>query len=56
MVFDDAKRAGFLVDFAWFQASETRAKDKEVPVHVYEHTLSRSGLDEAASPREGGAV
>jgi len=25
------------------QASETRTKDKEVPIHVYEHTLSRYG-------------
>src|SRR5271157_2429912 len=43
MDFDDAKRTGFLVNFAFLTASETRAKDKEVPVHVYEHTLARPG-------------
>src|SRR4030042_2104033 len=42
MDFDGAKRTGFLVDFAWSLASETRARHKEVPVDVYEHTLSRS--------------
>src|SRR5208283_2313828 len=47
---DDAKRTGFLVDFAWLTASKTRAKDKEVPVHVYEHTLSRP---DSAMPAAG---
>src|ERR1035441_3004516 len=41
MTFDSEKRTGFLVNFACSQASKTHAKDKEVPVHVYEHTLSR---------------
>ena len=45
MDFDIKKRTGFLVDFACLSASMTLAKDKEVPVHVYEHTLSR--LDSA---------
>src|ERR1035437_9970864 len=39
MEFDSEKRMGFLVDFAW-----KGAKDKEVPIHVYEHTLSRLGF------------
>ena len=43
MDFAIKKWTGFLVDFAWLQASKTRAKDKEVPIHVYEHTLSRLG-------------
>lgn len=39
MDFDIKKWTGFLVNFAW-----NTAKDKEVPVHVYEHTLSRLGF------------
>ena len=31
MDFDDAKRTGLRVNFAWLRASETRAKDKEAP-------------------------
>src|ERR1035437_2626466 len=38
MDFDIKKWTGFLVNFAW-----NIAKDKEVPIHVYEHTLSRLG-------------
>src|SRR5208283_994467 len=38
MDFAIKKRTGFLVNFAW-----KGAKGKEVPVHVYEHTLSRLG-------------
>ena len=38
MDFGDAKRAGFLVDFAWLTASKTRKEDKEVPAHVYEQS------------------
>src|SRR5665648_276489 len=44
MDFAIKKRMGILVDFAYLQASKTRAKDKEVPIHVYEHTLSRLGF------------
>jgi hypothetical protein len=40
---------GFLVDFAYLQVSQTRAKDKEVPIHVYEHTLSRLASPEYMS-------
>src|SRR3972149_2846932 len=43
MDFAIRKRTGFRVDFACLSASKTRAKDKEVPIHVYEHTLSRLG-------------
>jgi hypothetical protein len=39
MDFDIIKWTGFLVNFAW-----TITKDKEVPIHVYEHTLSRLGF------------
>jgi len=34
---DSEKWTGFLVDFAW-----TVARDKDVPIHVYEHTFSRN--------------
>src|SRR5665648_125210 len=43
MDFAIKKRMGFLVNFALLSVSKTRAKDKEVPIHVYEHTLSRLG-------------
>ena len=43
MDFDIKKRTGFLVNFALLLVSKTPAKDKEVPIHVYEHTLFRLG-------------